>query len=84
MVYQVNFLILVLVNGLWFNRNIRSKSKQYFFYEDWYDKGIIYISDLLNPPLPGSKLYEELILDFDVLHSGRRKYNFLMQNIPSS
>ena len=59
---------------LWFDRNIRSKSKRYFSYEDWYDKGIIHMSDLLNPPHPGSKLFEGLILDFDVSHSGRRKY----------
>ena len=32
-------------------------------------------------------MFEELILDFDVSHSGRKKHNFLMQklqNIPSS
>ena len=40
---------------LWFNRNIRSKSKQYFLHEDWLDKGLIFVSDLLDPPLPGSK-----------------------------
>ena len=68
---------------LWYNRNIRSKSKQYFYYEDWCDKGILYINDLLNPPHPGAKLFEELILDFDVSHKDRRKYNFLMQHIPS-
>ena len=28
--------------------------------EDWYDKGIIYIRDLLNPPHPGFKLFEGL------------------------
>ena len=33
---------------LWFNRNIRSRTKQYLFYEDWYEKGIRFISDLLS------------------------------------
>ena len=51
------FLSVYLVN-----RNIRSKSKQYFLYQDWLDRGIVYISDLLNPPHPGNKLFEELIL----------------------
>ena len=41
-------------------------------------------SDLLNPPLPGSKLFEELVLDFGVSMQDRRKFNFLMKCIPSS
>ena len=65
------------------NRNIRSKTKQYLFNEDWFDKGILYINDLFNPPLPGSKLFKELVLDFDISHHDRRKYNFLMKCIPS-
>ena len=51
---------------IWFNKNISSKSKNYFLYQGWIDKGIIFISDLLNPPHPGSKLFEELILDYDI------------------
>ena len=50
--------------------------------EEWLDKGITFISDLLNPPLPGRKLFEELVLDFDISPQDRRKYNFLMKNIP--
>ena len=46
--------------------------------------GIVYINDLLNPPLPGSKLFEELILDFGISDHDRRKFNFLMKCIPSS
>eukprot|EP00057_Strongylocentrotus_purpuratus_P026288 XP_011680762.1 PREDICTED: uncharacterized protein LOC583642 [Strongylocentrotus purpuratus] len=68
---------------IWFNRNICSKSKHYFLYEDWLDKGIVYISDLLNPPHPGNKLFEELILDYDIGKKDRRKYNFLLRNIPN-
>ena len=41
------------------------------------------ISDLLNPPFPGYKLFEELILDFGIPPTDRRKLNFLMRNIPS-
>ena len=43
---------------------------------------IVYISDLLNPPHPGSKLFEELVLDFNISPRDRRKFNFLMKNIP--
>ena len=69
--------------SLWFNKKIRSKSKQYFYYDDWYGKNVYTISDLLNPPLPGFKLFEELILDFDISNKDRRKYNFLIKNIPN-
>ena len=41
---------------IWYNKNVRSKSKQYFVYQEWLDKGIVYIDDLLNPPHPGNKL----------------------------
>ena len=68
---------------LWFNRLICSKSKKYFFYETWYDKNVLGISDLLNPPIPGHKLFEELILDFDIPRTDRRKFNFLLKNIPN-
>ena len=33
---------------------------------------------MVNPPLPGSKLFEELVLDFDISKYDRRKLNFLM------
>ncbi|XP_071501744.1 uncharacterized protein [Diadema antillarum] len=68
--------------SLWFNKNIRSRSKQYFVYDNWLQKGLIYINDLLDPVHPGSKLFEELVLDYDIDKSDRRKYNFLMKNIP--
>ena len=68
---------------IWFNRNIRSKSKQYFLYQDWLDRELVYISDLLNPPHPGNKLFEELILDYGIISAQDwRKYNFLLKNIP--
>ena len=46
---------------LWFNRCIRSKSKSHLFYEPWFDKKILTISDLFYPPLPGHKIFEELV-----------------------
>ena len=83
-IYNTSFCDMGNIQCLWFNRNVRSKTKQYLFYEDWFDKGIQDFSDLLNPPLPGSKLFEELVLDFGVSMQDRRKFNFLMKCIPSS
>ena len=81
--YGHKFSDLSACQSLWYNRLIRSKSKSYFFYASWYDKNIFSINDLFNPPLPGSKLFEELVLDFGISSSERRKYNFLMKSIPS-
>jgi hypothetical protein len=67
---------------LWFNRQIRTKSKQYFFYQEWYDKGIRTVSDLLNYPVPNIMLFEDLIIEFDISYKDRRKYDSLMKNIP--
>ena len=81
-IYNTNFSDMGN-QSLWYNRNIRSRTKHYFYYEDWCEKGILYIDDLLNPPLPGSKLFEELVLDFNISRQDRRKFNFLMKCIPS-
>ena len=67
---------------LWFNRQIRSKSKSNFYYSNWYQNNIRSVNDLLNPPFPGYKLFEKLVLDFDIPRSDRRKYNFLLSNVP--
>ena len=83
-IYNKNFSDFGYNQCLWYNRNIRSKTKSYIYYEDWSDKGVLYINDFLNPPLPGSKLFEELVLDFGISKYDRRKFNFLMECIPSS
>ena len=45
---------------LWFNRRVRSKSKQYFDCQGWYDKGIHTIADLMNVPDPDNVYIETL------------------------
>ena len=50
------FLYLSQYQIIWFNRNIRSKSKHFFYYKDWFEKGVIYIRDLFNPQHPGNYL----------------------------
>ena len=82
--YGHKFSELSACQCLWFNRFIRSKSKSYFFYESWFDKNILTLSDLFNPPFPGHKLFEELVLDFGISSGDRRKFNFLIQNIPEA
>ena len=81
-IFDFKFSEFGACQSLWFNRQIRSKSKQFLYYETWYNKNVHTISDLLNPPLPGYKLFEELVLDFYIPLSDRRKYNFLMKNVP--
>ena len=81
--FQYKFSELGACQTLWFNRSIHSKSKKYFYYESWNVRNVSVISDLLNPPFPGHKLFEELVLDFDIPQSDRRKFNFLMKNIPN-
>ena len=78
-----SFLQLVLVTVFGLIEIFAQNQSNTFLYQDWLDKGIVYISDLLHPPHPGSKLFEELILDYDISRKDRRKYNFLMRNIPN-
>ena len=71
---------------LWFNRRVRCKSKQYFDYRDWYDKGIHTVADMLNVPDPDNvyiKTHEDLVSEFGISQKDKRKYNFLLKNIPS-
>ena len=71
---------------LWFNRRVRSKSKQFFDYRDWYDKGIHTVADLMNVPDPDNvyiKTHEDLVSEFGISQRDKRKYNFLLKNIPS-
>ena len=81
--YDSKYSQLSACQSIWYNKCIRSKSKQYFYYPSWFVKNVCTISDLFNPPLPGHKLFEELVLDFNIPFSERRKFNFLMKNIPN-
>ena len=71
---------------IWFNKHIRSKSKQYFYYETWYTKGISVFSDLLYMylPTPVIKSFGDLIIEHDISYRDRRKYNSLLDSIVDS
>ena len=68
---------------IWFNKYIRSKSKQYFYYASWYEKGIYTLKDLLYDGLPNPvfKSFDDLIIEFDIPYKDRRKYNTLFENV---
>ena len=82
--YDHSFSALSSCQVLWYNRLIRSKSKKYLFFASWYGKSVCTISDLFNPPLPGHKLFEELILDYGISPGDRRRFNFLIKCIPDN
>ena len=68
---------------MWFNKHVRLKSKSYFYYESWYEKGIFCLADLLykDTPTPVLKSFDDLIIEFDISYKDRRKYNSLMKSI---
>ena len=69
-----------LQDFIWWNRNIRLKSKKFFFYQDWYDLGICTLDDVYR----GNnfvKSFEDLVLEFDISIRDRRKYNYLMNGL---
>ena len=69
-----------LQDPIWWNKGVRLKSKNFFFYPVWDEKGIRRISDLfLGHNLV--KTFEDLVLEFDIPISDRRKYNSLMNGI---
>ena len=69
-----------LQDPIWWNKNVRLKTKKFFHYPVWDEKGIQHISDLYF----GNNLvktFEDLVIEFDILISDRRKYNSLMNGI---
>ncbi len=69
-----------LQDPIWWNKKVRLKSKKFFFYPVWDEKGIHNISDLfLGNNLV--KTFEDLVIEFDIPINDRRKYNSLMNGI---
>ena len=66
-----------LQDPIWWNKNVRLKTKKFFFYPVFDGKGVHLISDLYF----GNylvKTFEDLVIEFDI---PRRKYNYLMNGI---
>ena len=69
-----------LQDPIWWNKDVRLKSKKFFFYPVWDEKGIRHISDLFLGQ-NFVKTFEDLVVEFDIPVSDRRKYNSLMNGI---
>ena len=68
-----------LQDFIWWNKNVSLKHKPFFYYSDWFEKGIHCINNLY---VRGRvKTFEELVLEFDIAIKDRRKYNSLMNGI---
>ena len=69
-----------LQDPIWWNKNVRLKSKKFFFYPVRDEKGIRHISDLFLGH-NFVKTFEDLVIEFDIPIRDRRKYNSLMNDI---
>lgn len=69
-----------LQDPIWWNRDIRLKTKRFFYYPEWYDRGITTLSDL-DRGYNFVKSFEDLVIEYDISIKDRRKYNSLMKGI---
>ena len=65
-----------LQDPIWWNKDVRLKSKKFFFYPVWDEKGIRHISDLFLGH-NFVKTFEDLVVEFDIPISDRRKYKLI-------
>ena len=77
---NLGFKDFFLQDPIWWNKNIHLKRKRYFYYPDWLDKGITYLSDL-DMGHNFIKTFEDLVLEYDISIRDRRKFNSLMNGI---
>ena len=85
--YEYRFLILKELNlnsyhmqdYIWYNKNVSLRHRTYFYYHAWYERGIVYVSDLWGYNMV--KTFEDLVLEFDIPITDRRKYNSLMNGL---
>ena len=69
-----------LQDFVWWNRQIRLKTKKFFFYQDRFDLGISTVDDLYRGK-NFVKSFEDLVLEFDISIKDRRKYNHLVNGL---
>ena len=82
--WDIEFSDLGTLQYLWFNSRLRSKSKQLFYSDEWFDKGICNIIDLLDidGPQPIVLTFDQLIEKLVYLVKVRDFIIFLLRNIP--
>ena len=83
MVNEYGYSQYHLQEFLWWNRNVRLKHRNYFYYPIWYAKGIQSISQL-HDGFGNAKLFEDLVIEFDIPFRDHRKYDSLMNGISLS
>ena len=69
-----------LQDPIWYNKNVRLKTKRYFYYPDWHNRGISTLGDLYRGH-DFVKTFGDLVLEYDISIKDRRKYNSLMNGI---
>ena len=76
-----NMVEMHRLDSLWFNQNICLKTKKWFYYPTWYEKGIKTVQDLIYNGMRFKEFFE-LILEFDIPIGDKRKYFFITKAIP--
>ena len=61
-------------------KNVRLKTKRYFYYPDWHNLGVSTLGDLYRGH-NFVETFEDLVLEYDISIRDRRKYNLLMNGI---
>ena len=69
-----------LQDPVWYNKNVRLKTRRYFHYSDWHHIGVSTLGDLYSGH-NFVKTFEDLVLQYDIPFKDRRKYNSLMNGI---
>jgi len=69
-----------LQDPIWYNQNVRLKTKRFFYYPNWHELGISTLSDL-DRGYNFLKSFEDLVLEYDISIKDRRKYTFLVKGI---
>ena len=65
---------------IWYNKNVNLRHRPYFYYHAWYERGIMYISDLWNG-FNNVMTFEQLVIEYDIPITDRQKYESLMNGI---
>ena len=65
---------------IWYNKNVNLRHRPYYYYHAWYERGIMFISDLYRGA-NNVLTFEELVLQYDIPITDRRKYDSLMNGI---
>ena len=67
-------------DSIWYNKHVSLRHRPYYYYHAWYERGILNVSDLYRG---GNfvKTFEDLVLEYDIPITDRRKYDSLMNGL---